>query len=139
MKQGNKWTKDAVEQEIRRMGLEPAERYESKLGHVFIADGFRYDCYPAWASCGIGPNDFPMGAHCTFWFTATDDEHVDAAVPMFIDPMHTCETSGGIIAGGYDKATMRQARINKALVEATAFLKALDQVRKSGVANGIAI
>ena len=130
------WTKDEVEAEIKKMGLAAAERYDSDLGVVFVAEGFKRDPWPSWKSLGIVEGEFPMGCYCAFWFVAKDDEHVDVGVPLFFDPMHTCERSG-LVSNGWDKATMRQARVASALREAAGYLAGLKEMRDTGVINAL--
>jgi hypothetical protein len=132
-----RWTKDAILKEVEKMEIGAAERFVSRLGHVFIADGFVKEPWPKFAKMGIEKGEFPVGCWCTFWFTARSEDEIDVGVPLFFDPHHTCKSARGVVSNGYDARAMKEARIGTALQEAEGLMLALEEYRNSGVINAL--
>lgn len=120
--------KNKIETICRRAGMRPETRVPYKDYEIFVADGFSLPPHRNFQRFGVEPLDFPSGMYATLWWVSKKEEQLDTGQPIFFDAHHGLF---GRINREYDMATMKRARINTAIKEATGFLNA----RKNAVAN----
>lgn len=119
-------TRSKLEEMVRAAGMAPEIKMEVPEGKVYVADGFAaqpglthwrlYRGQPA-----LFDKEFPMGAYCTMWWLADNEDNVRGGTPLFFDALHDVEK-------GWDAETKKRARLNTAVAEAKGFLKAWDRV-----------
>jgi hypothetical protein len=102
-------TKGNIERMCLKAGTAPADRIFVGDYEILISDGFSLPPHRVFRKFGIGPDDFPKGCYCTFWWLMKGD-NLYFGKPLFFDAFHDPE---------YDAATKRRARINRARDDAT--------------------
>lgn len=108
-------TKEKVEAFVRHLSMKPEDRFETPYGEVFIADGF----------IAVPTKEFPFGYYRTTFFVGNGEDDILGGPELMFDAMHDC-------AQGWDMATKKRARVNRAKAEALAFLKQRERVRNGG-------
>lgn len=113
--------KDRLNQFCRSKGLEPAVKHTFREGEVYVAEGFTMQPEKIDPD-SVKPGDFPFGAYAVAYFIARGEDRVQYGPVLFFDAMHDKEE-------GWTPERKQQARLNKALEEAKAFLKSRERVR----------
>jgi hypothetical protein len=108
-----KVNKDMMERACRKAGMKPEKRETINGREVFIADGFSAIPDITFKRFGVDKGEFPMGAYVTMWWVAKD-EKLDVGRPILFDAFHDV---------GLSIDDKKRARINRAMVEASKFLK----------------
>ena len=116
-------TKAIVASMCAKAGMQPAERSKYKGVEIFVADGFSPVPWISYQRFGCERDDFPNGAFCTMWFLVKGEETLDTGLPLLFKHDHDPELTL------YDK---RRGRINRALVDARAFIDRRNKARLDG-------
>lgn len=92
---------------FRKLGVSPEKKVTTRDGEIYVAEG-----YVAEAS-----KDFPFGFYRTIYIVARGEDMLDYGPELLFDALHDGDK-------GWDMNTRKTARINTAINEAKAFLKA---------------
>lgn len=113
-------SKDKIEAMCVAAGLKPADRRRVRDFDLLLADGFSLPPHRAFRRFGVEADEYPLGCYVTFWWLMKGEDRLFVANPLIFEALHNPEM---------DRATKKAARLNRAAVEAEAFVRRLNKVK----------
>lgn len=103
--------------------MQPAHKERVGEYEVYVGDGYSFVPHVTYKRFGAEPEDFPCGAFCTIWFVARNEDCFEVGAPALYRTDHNPEL---------DANSKKRARINRAVKDASDFIKYRKKVEREG-------